>query len=363
MTMPTIKLQQWPCLLSSRRGTILDAALAAGVPYPHGCRSGECGTCKSKLKAGEVLMDGYHPRVLSRAEREAGLILACRAYPRSNVEVEWLQKNVACAAHPVRELEATVVRAEPVTGSIVRLTLDTHGGPLGFFAGQYAELEFDGCPARPYSMANRPVDPRLEFHVRHVRGGWVSGHVARDAKAGERVKVRGPYGTAFLRQPAQEPIVLIAGGSGLAPMKSILLAALDQRAPGPIHLYHGVRDESDLYDGQALADAAAGKLRYVAVLSLPANPGHTRRGMVHEALREDFRSLSGFKVYLAGPPAMVDAASAAALDLGARSSDLHADAFFAPQPPALERRTGTAARRSKLSPCPSARKSPKAAFP
>jgi CDP-4-dehydro-6-deoxyglucose reductase/ferredoxin-NAD(P)+ reductase (naphthalene dioxygenase ferredoxin-specific) len=327
--MPTIKLKQWPSPLNAKRGSILGVALAAGVPYPHSCRSGECGACKSRLSAGEVLMDGYDPQVLTQEERDAGLILACRAHPRGDVEVAWLPPGSPGVGHPVRRVQATVAHIEAATHDIMRVRLKVDDAPLAFAAGQYAQLSFNGCPARPYSMANRPDDSTLEFHIRRVPGGVVSGHVARETRAGDPVQLEGPYGAAFLRQPAEEPIVLIAGGSGLAPMKSILLAALVQQVKFPIHLYHGVRDVRDIYDAQAIAIAGAGRVHYIPVLALASQPSGYREGLVHEALERDFQTLSGFKVYLAGPPPMVDAVTAAVLRLGARRKSIHADAFYA----------------------------------
>lgn len=337
--MPAIKLEQWPCPLNAKRGSILEVALAAGVPYPHSCRSGKCGACKSRLCAGEVLMDGYDPQVLTREERDSGLILACRAHPRGDVEVAWLQPGSPGVGHPVRRVQATVAHIEAATHDIMRVRLKVDDAPLAFSAGQYAELTFDGCPARPYSMANRPDDATLEFHIRHVRGGLVSGHIARQTRTGDPVHLEGPYGTAFLRQPADEPIVLIAGGSGLAPMKSILLAALVQQVKVPIHLYHGVRDVRDIYDAQAIAIAGAGRVHYIPVISLASQSTGYREGLLHDAVERDFQTLSGFKVYLAGPPPMVQAVSSAAvLRLGAQRENIHADAFYAARDVRQQRR-------------------------
>lgn len=327
--MHTIKLPQWPSPLNAKRGSILDAALAAGVPYPHGCRSGECGECKSKLHAGEVIMDGYDPEALTQAERDAGLILACRARPCSDIEVAWLQEGDVQAIHPVRRLKATVVQIEAATHDITRVQLKVHGDPLAFAAGQYAELKFNGCPARPYSMANRPDEETLEFHIRHAPGGVVSGHVARETCMGDTLLVEGPYGTAFLRESEIEPTLLIAGGAGLAPMKSILLAALAQDAERSIRLYHGVREARDLYDGNEIASASGGReFGYIPVVSSSSQATDYRTGFVHEAVAADFGSLSGFRVYVAGPPPMVDATTDAVVRMGVRRNDIHADPFY-----------------------------------
>ena len=232
--------------------------------------------------------------------------------------------------YPVQRVQASIAHLEAATADITRVRLKIDGAPLEFAAGQYAHVRFNGRPARPYSMANRPDDETLEFHIRRVAGGVVSSYVALETRAGDPVQIEGPYGTAFLRLPATEPILLIAGGSGLAPMKSILLSALVQQVRCPIHLYHGVRNAGDVYDARAIANAGAGKIRYTTVLSSPsAHGGGRREGLVHEAVEQDFRSLAGFKVYVAGPPPMVAGAIATALRLGASREDVHADGFYA----------------------------------
>jgi naphthalene 1,2-dioxygenase ferredoxin reductase component len=327
---PTIKFQQWPAPVPATRGSILDAALAVGVPYPHSCRSGECGSCKSRLISGDVMMDGCAPEALTADERATGLILACRSRPRGDVEVEWLQgASVTDIAHPVRRVDTHVVHVEQATHDITRLRLAIRGAPLAFSAGQYAQLSFGDCPARSYSMANRPDDPTLEFHIRRVPDGITSGYVAERLQPGERVRLEGPYGTAFLREPITRPLVLIAGGSGLAPMNSILLAALGKPCDCPIHLYHGVREARDLYDVEVIEELSARySFAYVPVLSAGSGNARCRTGFVHQAVSRDFRSLAGYDVYMAGPPPMVDAATAMAVELGADRENVRADAFF-----------------------------------
>src|SRR5438477_6422664 len=144
--------------------TILEAALAAGVAYPHGCRSGNCGACKSRLEAGEVDLTPHSPFALSAAEREDGLILACRAVPWSDVSLAWLDADET-VVHPLRHLRCRVVALDDATHDIRRLRLAIEaGGPFSFSPGQYAALGFADQAPRHYSMANRPDDSELEFH-------------------------------------------------------------------------------------------------------------------------------------------------------------------------------------------------------
>lgn len=335
--MPQVTIANAGVTLTARSsGTVLDAALEAGVPFPHGCRSGSCGTCKSRVIAGRVEMaDGYDPAILDPTEVAAGLILCCRAKPRSDVTVEWLADSEAdtdaAVAHPVRRLKAKVVDIEPATHALTRLRLEVVGRPLAFSAGQYAELSFGRGPFRAYSMANRPDETPLEFHIRHLPGGVASGYVIRDLRVGEAVSLKGPYGTAYLRGEHDAAIVAVAGGSGLAPIKSIVATALARGLRRPIHLYFGVADERDIYAEAELRalEERHGNLRFVPVLSAPATPTRRRTGWVHEAVAADLPDLTGAVVYLAGPPPMVEAARLMAIERGVRPNAIHADPFEA----------------------------------
>jgi CDP-4-dehydro-6-deoxyglucose reductase/ferredoxin-NAD(P)+ reductase (naphthalene dioxygenase ferredoxin-specific) len=324
-------IRQHPAPIEVELGqTLLEAALAQGAAYPHGCRSGNCGACKSLLQSGEVELAPYSDFALTASERAAGLILACRAVPWSDVAVEWLDPGDTIA-HPLRRLTCRVAGIDDATHDIklLRLAVES-GGPFTFSAGQYAALAFGRLAPRDYSMANRPDEAMLEFHIRRTAGGATSQYVADRLRPGELVTVEGPYGSSWLREAHAGPIVAIAGGSGLAPIKSIVETALAAGMAQPIALYIGVRDERDLYleaHFRALA-ARHRNLSVVPVLSEPGSATARRRGFVHEAVAADFADLDGVKAYLAGPPVMVEAATALLLERGARRSDIHADAFY-----------------------------------
>ena len=310
--------------------TILEAALAAGVPYPHGCRSGNCGACKSRLESGEVEMTPYSEFALSAAERQDGLVLACRAVPWSDVEIAWLDADEVIL-HPLRYLTCRVVALDDATHDIKRLRLAVEaGGPFSFSAGQYAALTFAGQAPRDYSMANRPDEAELEFHIRRTAGGGASAYAAERLRVGDRVKVEGPFGSSFLREKHTGPILAIAGGSGLAPIKSIVESALAAGMAQPIDLYFGSRGERDLYLEAHFRELEArhGNFRFVPVLSQAEGATTRRTGFVHEAACADHPDLDGAKAYLAGPPVMVEAATAALLARGMRRQDIHADAFY-----------------------------------
>jgi CDP-4-dehydro-6-deoxyglucose reductase/ferredoxin-NAD(P)+ reductase (naphthalene dioxygenase ferredoxin-specific) len=326
-----VSVRQLPAPLQVESGqTILDAALSAGYDYPCGCQSGNCGACKSVLLSGEVEMAPYSEFALTDAEKASGLVLACRSVPWSDVEIAWLEPDEV-AAHALRKMTCRVIAIDPMTHDIRRVRLEiVAGGPFSFSAGQYAEVLFDGLPRRDFSMANAPDDSVLEFHVRAMAGGSVSQYVQHQLKVGDSVRVEGPRGIAYLREKHTGPIVALAGGSGLAPIKSIVERCVAVGLKQPISLYFGVRDECDLYlerDFQQIA-ARTPNITFTPVLSEPSGPTHRRTGLLADVVAQDFKNLDGVKAYLAGPPIMVETCVAAIAKLGGRKEDCHADAFY-----------------------------------
>jgi naphthalene 1,2-dioxygenase ferredoxin reductase component len=307
--------------------TILEAALDAGIDYPFGCQSGNCGACKSRLLAGEVEMTDYSEYALTDEERDQGQILACSSVPVADCDVAWLDLEET-VQHSLQNLDCTVQSVERATHDIVVLHLKAPSA-LAFSAGQYAALTLPGQPARDFSMAGEPYGDTLEFHIRAIEGGQVSA-AAQDLQAGDKVALSGPMGLAFLRELHTGPILAVAGGSGLAPIKSIVETALAKGMKQPISLYFGVRDERDLYlvthfEGLAAKHA---NFSFIPVLSEPTAETSRRTGFLHDAMAADFTTMDGCKIYAAGPPPMVDAVRALAERLKARAEDLHADPFY-----------------------------------
>jgi ferredoxin-NAD(P)+ reductase (naphthalene dioxygenase ferredoxin-specific) len=231
---------------------------------------------------------------------------------------------------PRAAIAGTVTHLEMLTHDIrlVRLVPDS-GLPLPFQAGQYATIGFGGFEGRDYSFAGRPGDLELEFHVRDM-GSGLSQHVVRQLKPGDPAELVGPLGTAGLRHAPGRPILAVAGGSGLAPVKSIVETALAQGQRAPVHLYFGARTARDLYllaHFQALGRAHA-NFRFLPVLVDPVDAEGRRQGQVDSAIAQDFQSFEGFHAYLAGPPAMVEAAAALLRSRGMPDMDIHADAFY-----------------------------------
>jgi CDP-4-dehydro-6-deoxyglucose reductase/ferredoxin-NAD(P)+ reductase (naphthalene dioxygenase ferredoxin-specific) len=308
--------------------TILEAALDLGFDYPYTCKGGTCGACKTALIAGQVDLKPYAHFALPDAERAQGYILACRALPLSHCEVAIVDPDEP-ADFPLRAMDARVAALEPLTHDIVRLELATQGPPLAFAAGQYAALEVPGLPPRDYSMANRPGEA-LVFHVRHGADGTVSKRIATGLKVGDPLRLKGPYGVAYLRKRHRGPILAVAGGSGLAPIAAIVEEALATLSARPIRLLVGVRDARDVYFEEHFRALAARHPHFSAewILSVPEASHARPTGTPAEALSGEPLAAEGTKAYLAGPPAMVEAAYEALLARGVPAADIHADAFY-----------------------------------
>lgn len=215
--------------------------------------------------------------------------------------------------------------------TVVRLAVDAPHR-FAFAAGQYARVTFSGFPPRDYSMASRPDEDALEFHIREGDHTDGRGRLHERLQPDQEAVVEGPFGESFLRLPHEGPILAVAGGSGLAPVKSIIETALLRGFLEPIHLYFGVRAEADLYlveHFNALARHHA-NLRFVPVLSAPEFPCGRRTGLVSDAVAEDLNGLRGWKAYVYGPPAMAEATWATLLRLDIGDADIHGD-IFTPQ--------------------------------
>ena len=309
--------------------TILEAALAAGLLLPYGCRDGACGACKGKVISGEVDLGEVSAGALTDAERAAGLTLFCRAHARSDLVLE--ARNVSRASDiPVRKLPCRVQRLERVADDVMLLEVKLPASePFRFRAGQYIDFLLSDGRRRGFSIANAPhrVD-HLELHIRRVEGGTFTGHVFTGLKERDILRFEGPLGSFALREDSNRPIIMIAGGTGFAPIKSLIEHAIHIGLERPIALYWGARTRGGLYM-DALAQSWQNALpgfRYTPVLSeaTPEDRWSGRTGLVHEAVMQDFPDLSGHEVYACGAPAMIDAARR---DLVARCA-LAEDVFF-----------------------------------
>jgi len=312
---------------------ILAAAIRQGIGLPYGCRDGACGSCKSRLLQGQVVHGPHQLKALTAEEEASGLLLTCCAVPQTDCVIE--ARNVPAAGEfPVLKMPSRVLSiARPAADVVVlRLQLPANQS-FQYRAGQYIEFILRDGKRRSYSMANAPDQlgqpPAIELHLRHMPGGVFTDHVFSAMKEKDILRMEGPYGSFHLDEASDAPIVLLASGTGLAPIKAILEHMRSKRIERPTVLYWGCRSRADLYLHDWVEQAAkdAPNLRYVPVLSEPkaADAWAGRRGLVHEAVMADLPDLSGHQVYACGAPVMVDAAQR---DFMARCG-LPAGAFFA----------------------------------
>lgn len=310
--------------------TILEALLEQGVEYPHGCTTGFCGLCKSHLLSGKVEHLDYMDSALSDEEKRVGLILPCCAIPAENCVIEPAVSDVPLP--PVVSFDTEITNIEPVSPEVRLLRLRSER-PFEFLAGQYASLTFDGLPAREFSMASEPGSTVNDFYIKCVRGGTVTDQGLARAAVGDRVTVSGPFGTAFLRTDDASPIVAVGGGTGIAPILSMLSSGLGKGISQDIRLYFGVRNEADLFSMDQLQSLASAhkNLSLNVVLSSPsARSARWRQGRLDAVLKADLASMAmtSWRAYVAGSPAMVNAVNTTLAAMGVPSSRRHCDPFL-----------------------------------
>ena len=228
---------------------------------------------------------------------------------------------------PGRRVALVTAISTPVDSIRIVQVKVYQGPPLEYRAGQFARLTFASQPPRDYSLASPPGNGELEFHIRVSDPRSVSAFVGKKLRVGDKVAVEGPFGDAWFRAEDSGLILAIGGGTGIVPVKSIVEAALAQRSRDRIYLYFGARTESDLYLDSHFCGLVASypSLTYVPVLSEPEGKTHRRTGGVAEAVAADLDSVSGFRVYVAGPPPMVNAAWALLSERGLKLGRIHAD--------------------------------------
>ncbi len=305
---------------------LLDALLGEQVPMSYSCMAGRCGTCRCRLVAGDVLDGGREQQ--RPFDDDGTCVLACQTYITEPCTVEIAEPDEV-VVHPARIVKATVVAIEDITHDIRRLRLEP-AKPMAFSPGQYVQLQFTPEHVRPYSMAGECTDGQFEFHVRLVPGGRVSGYVADELQVGDAVRVSGPLGSAYLRRKHEGPMLCVAGGTGLAPILSILRSAVSAGMRNPIHLYFGVRSPRDVYGLELLAPLQREHpaLKVHVVVGSGGERDGRRRGLVTEAIEQDLDDLSGWRAYLCGSPPMVETATRLVRRKGVAAGHIHADAFY-----------------------------------
>lgn len=307
--------------------TLLQAALRQGVDFPHSCRVGGCATCKCKLVQGKVKELTQTAYILSDEELDQGYILACQAVPQTDVtiEVDLSQQQ----AH--RQVTGRVIGQDKLTHDITQLRVQLDE-TLTYKAGQFANISVAALSklARSYSFATAvQPDSQVSFFVRQVPGGAFSTLINESDVMGQAVTVDGPLGDFWLR-PADAPLMLVAGGSGLAPIVALLQEALKDKVNRPVTLLFGAREERDLYALDTLREIGErwpARFSFVPVLSATTAdaPWQGERGMVHAKLSALIEP--GAHAYLCGPPPMIDACMSVLLQHGVSREHIHADRF------------------------------------
>jgi CDP-4-dehydro-6-deoxyglucose reductase, E3 len=312
---------------------ILAAAIRQGIGMPYGCKDGACGSCKCKKLEGTVVHGPHQRKALSEEEEAAGFILTCCGVPHSDVLLESRQVTDE-SAFPVRKMPSRVLSLEKKSHDVmvVRLQLPANDA-LRYHAGQYIEFILRDGSRRSYSMGNAPHNgPGVELHIRHMPGGKFTDHVFTAMKEKEILRVEGPFGSFYLREDSDKPMILLASGTGFAPIKAVIEHMQHKGIAREATLYWGGRRPADLYLDDWVRDMMAQmpNLKYVPVISnaLPEDNWTGRTGFVHKAVLEDFPDLSGHQVYACGAPIVVDSARAEYSSLAKLApEDFFADSF------------------------------------
>lgn len=312
---------------------ILDAAERAGINLPYSCRDGICGTCKARLCNGAVEHGFYASTALTEEEREQGYFLMCCSTAETDLLVDAPVEELGFAPSPLK-FTGTVSSIEQPTQDVAILRIGLPAGTtFRFRAGQYVELLLENGQRRSFSIANAPHDASsIELHVRLVPGGLFTPRVFGVMKEGDPIALEGPKGGFYLRAE-DRPVIVLASGTGFAPIKSMVLDALRRRLNGPATLFWGGRRPADLYMKELPASWAERYpgFNFVPVVSHPASADdwEGRTGLVHEAVMADFPDLSGHDVYACGVPAMVEAARRDLVaNCGLQPQNFYADLFL-----------------------------------
>ncbi|MQR01811.1 CDP-6-deoxy-delta-3,4-glucoseen reductase [Glaciimonas soli] len=313
--------------------TILNAAIRAGVGLPYGCKNGACSSCKGKLVSGKVTHGAHQEKALPVKEEELGFSLFCCATPHSDVTIE-AREVTGVGEFPIRKMPTRIAKIDKVADDVVVISLQLPASErLQYLAGQYVEFLLRDGKRRSYSMANAPhKDEHITLHIRHMPGGLFTDQVFNTLKERDILRFEGPLGTFFLREDSDKPIVLLASGTGFAPIKALVEQVIHNDSKRAMTLYWGGRRPQDLYM-HALCEEWARTIpnfTYVPVISDANDADHWtgRTGFVHQAVVDDFADLSNHQVYACGAPIVVESAQRDFIALcKLPAEEFYADAF------------------------------------
>ena len=318
--------------------TMLAAGIRQGIGLPYGCKDGACGSCKCKKLSGSVTHGPHQEKALSAQEEADGYVLTCCGTAQSDVVLESRQVTHA-GAFPIKKMPARVAALEKLSPDVMRIKLQLPANDIiQYHAGQYVEFILRDGARRSYSMANAPHTliesgaPMVDLHVRHMPGGKFTDHVFSAMKEKEILRIEGPYGSFHLRDDSPKPMVLLASGTGFAPIKAIIEHMQFMGITRDAVLYWGGRRPHDLYlhDWVLARCAEMPHLTYVPVVSdaLAEDAWSGRTGFVHQAVLQDLPDLSSHQVYACGAPIVVDSARKDYVEkAGLPSEEFYADTF------------------------------------
>ncbi|MBC7620450.1 MAG: CDP-6-deoxy-delta-3,4-glucoseen reductase [Candidatus Saccharibacteria bacterium] len=313
--------------------TVLAAGIQQGIGLPYGCKDGACGSCKCKMLSGSVVHGNHQSKALSPEEEGHGYVLTCCALPQSDLVLESRQVTQA-GALPIKKMPTRVSSMRKASDDVMVIKLQLPANDtFTYRAGQYVEFILRDGARRSYSMANAPhMGPGIELHIRHMPGGKFTDHVFGAMKEKEMLRVEGPFGSFFLHEDSDKPIILLASGTGFAPVKALIEHMQHQGIARKTVLYWGGRNPSDLYmqDWVQTQLAVMPTLSFVPVVSETQESGawSGRTGFVHRAVMQDFPDMRGYEVYACGAPVVVESARIDfVVQCGLAADDFFADAF------------------------------------
>ncbi len=312
----------------SSEQTILAAALTSGLALPHSCRAGNCGSCKARLISGKVNRTGFAEQALTEQQLAQGFILLCSAIAESDLEIDIEEFDQRLS--PAKYWPARITSMKLLCHDVMQLVVQLPPGQkMDYLPGQYLDIALADNRFRSFSIANTQSD-KLEFHIRKVTDGEFTHRVFNEFKIGDVLRLYGPMGTFFLREESNKPIIMLAGGTGFAPIKALLEQLQQTGALRPVKFYWGVRTADDIYMKLWMEQFSQSNewFTHKVVLSETDDTWSGHKGFVHQAIMDDHDDLSDYAIYASGPPQMITAAKQGFIaDKGLDINNFYFDSF------------------------------------